>query len=126
METRERVRFAVVISRQTLEDWTIYVTADSREDACEQADAIVSNCMFPEFEMIESDYHFGANPIDAWHTRNRPERTMASRWSAASASTRCCGPAWPWTTPGIEPARPSRVPGFTHPQRRACLLVNLE
>ena len=67
METRERARFAVVITRDTLEDWTIYVTADSREDACEQADAIVSNCMFPEFEMIESDYHFDANPIDAWH-----------------------------------------------------------
>ena len=67
METRERARFAVVITRDTLEDWTIYVTADSREDACEQADAIVSTCMFPEFEMIESDYHFDANPIDAWH-----------------------------------------------------------
>lgn len=67
METRERARFAVVITRDTLEDWTIYVTADSREDACEQADAIISNCMFPEFEMIESDYHFDANPINAWH-----------------------------------------------------------
>jgi hypothetical protein len=67
METRERARFAVVITRDTLEDWTIYVTANSREDACEQADVIVSNCQFPEFEIIESDYHFDANPIDAWH-----------------------------------------------------------
>ena len=77
METRETARFAVVISRETLEDWTIFVTADSREDACEQADAIVSTCMFPEFEMIESDYHFDANPIDAWH---HAEPTRADHW----------------------------------------------
>ena len=120
METRETARFAVVISRETREDWTISVTADSREDACEQADAIVANCMFPEFEMIESDYHFDANLIDAWHhAESRPERTMAARWSAASASTRCSGPAWPWTAAGTDPARPSRGPGSTHHPRNA-------
>ena len=119
METRETARFAVVISRETLEDWTIFVTADSREDACEQADAIVSTCMFPEFEMIESDYHFDASPIDAWHHAEPTRADMVPRWSAASASTRCCGPAWPRTTQGTEPATPSRVPGSTHHPRSA-------
>ena len=111
METRERARFAVVITRDTLEDWTIYVTADSREDACEQADAIVSNCMFPEFEMIESDYHFDANPIDAWH---HAEPTRAD--DGGEMVCRLCLNKVQWTgmavdDPGTEPARPSRVPG---------------
>ena len=67
MSDRGKARFAVVITKETVEDWTVYISADSREEACEKADHIVSNCMFPEFEIVESEYHLDASPVDAWH-----------------------------------------------------------
>ena len=120
-EHARQARFAVVISRETLEDWTIYVTADSRKDACEQVDAIVSTCMFPEFEMIESDYHFDANPIDAWHYAEPTRVDDGGEMVCRLCLNKVLWTGWPRTTQGTAPATPSRGPPDTqhHPRRAA-------
>jgi len=72
--------------------------------------------MFPEFEMIESDYHFDANPIDAWH---QAEPTRVDDWG--DMVCRLCLNKVQWTGMAADDPRnratPSRVPGSTHHPR---------
>jgi hypothetical protein len=67
MARRKEARFAVVVTKETVEEWTLYVSADSLEGASETADEIVQNCMFPDYEVVHSEYSLDAKPIDAKH-----------------------------------------------------------
>ena len=67
MSGKQQPRFAVVITKESVEEWTVYVSADSPEEANEVADNLVQNCMFPEFEIVHSEYYLDAKPIDARH-----------------------------------------------------------
>lgn len=67
MPKKEKPRFAVVITREMVEEWTVYVSADSPEEADEAADEIFQHCSFPEFELIHSEYFLSPSPIDPRH-----------------------------------------------------------
>jgi len=60
-------RYAVVVTKDTVEEWTLYVSANSPTEASEVAGEIVANCMFPDYEIIDSEYYFDPNPIDPRH-----------------------------------------------------------
>jgi hypothetical protein len=64
---KDRARFAVVVTKETVEDWTLYVSADSPEEANEKADEIVQNCLFPDYDVIHSEYYLDPKPIDPRH-----------------------------------------------------------
>jgi hypothetical protein len=67
MSGKQAARFAVVITKESVEEWTVYVSADSPEEANEAADGLFHNCMFPEFEVVQSDYYLDATPINPRH-----------------------------------------------------------
>ncbi len=64
---RQQARYAVVVTKDTVEEWTLYVSANSPTEANEVADEIVANCMFPDYEIIDSEYYLDASPIDQRH-----------------------------------------------------------
>lgn len=68
MPGKEKPRFSVVITRESVEEWTVYVSADSEGEANEAADELVQSCTFPDFELIHSEYFLDANPISPRHT----------------------------------------------------------
>jgi hypothetical protein len=49
---RHVARYAVEVTKESVEEWTLYVSANSPKEANEAADEIVQNCMFPEYEFI--------------------------------------------------------------------------
>lgn len=63
---RER-RFRVVITRELLEEWAIYVSAHSPGEATELAEAAMWDTVLPEFEIVDSEYYLDAQPIDPKH-----------------------------------------------------------
>ena len=65
--SKSQARFAVEITKETVEEWTVYVSADSPLEANEAAEEIFENCMFPEFEIVHSEYSLTPSPIDARH-----------------------------------------------------------
>lgn len=67
MNKKQQARFAVEITKETVEEWTVYVSADSPLEANEAAEEIFENCMFPEFEIVHSEYSLTPSPIDARH-----------------------------------------------------------
>jgi hypothetical protein len=67
MAGTKQARFAVVVTKETVEEWTLYVSAASLEEATEAADNIVQNCMFPDYEVIYSEYSLDPEPIDTKH-----------------------------------------------------------
>jgi hypothetical protein len=67
MAGTKQARFAVVVTKETVEEWTLYVSADSLEEASEAADDIVQNCMFPDYEVVHSEYSLDPRPIEAKH-----------------------------------------------------------
>jgi hypothetical protein len=64
---KQPTRYAVEVTKESVEEWTLYVSANSPEEANEAADEIVQNCMFPEYELVHSEYYLDATPIDARH-----------------------------------------------------------
>jgi len=66
-EKTQQARFAVLITKETVEEWSVYVSADSPKEANEVADELYSNCVFPEFEIVHSEYFLEPSPIDARH-----------------------------------------------------------
>lgn len=64
---KQQVRYAVVVTKDTIEEWTLYVSADSPTEASEAA-GVVSNCMFPDYEVVHSEYYFDPSPIDPRHS----------------------------------------------------------
>ncbi|MGH2631729.1 MAG: hypothetical protein ACRDHI_14385, partial [Actinomycetota bacterium] len=47
--------------------WTLYVSAGSPEEANEAADEVVQHCMFPEYDIVHSEYYLDPKPIDPRH-----------------------------------------------------------
>jgi hypothetical protein len=66
-ESSGQSRSEVVVTKETIEDWTLYVTAGSSEEAHDAADEIVQHCAFPEYEVIHSEYYLDAKPINPRH-----------------------------------------------------------
>ena len=64
---KQQARYAVVVTKDTVEEWTLYVSANSPTEANEVADEIVANCMFPDYEVVHSEYYFDPRPIDPRH-----------------------------------------------------------
>ena len=65
--TKQPARYAVVVKKETVEEWTLYVSASSPAEANEAADEIVQHRMFQEYEIVHSEYFLDANPIDPRH-----------------------------------------------------------
>lgn len=70
--TKQPARYAVVITKETVEEWTLYVSAASPAEANEAADEIVLQYMFPEYEIVHSEYYLDATPIDPRHAVEPP------------------------------------------------------
>jgi hypothetical protein len=64
---KRMARYAVEVTKESVEEWTLYVSANSPKEANEAADEIVQNCMFPEYELIHSEYYLDARPINPRH-----------------------------------------------------------
>jgi hypothetical protein len=64
---KQQARYAVVVTKDTVEERTLYVSANSPTEASEAAGEIVANCMFPEYEVVHSEYYFDPGPIDRRH-----------------------------------------------------------
>lgn len=64
---QQQARYAVVVTKHTVEEWTLYVSANSPTEASEAAGEIVANCMFPDYEIVHSEYYFDPNPVDPRH-----------------------------------------------------------
>ena len=63
----QQARYTVVVTKDTVEEWTLHVSANSPTEATEAADEIVLNCMFPDYEIVHSEYYLEASPIDPRH-----------------------------------------------------------
>jgi hypothetical protein len=67
MNKEPQARFAVLITKESVEEWTVYVSAESCEEANDVADDLHLDCSFPEFEIVHSEYTVDASPIDPRH-----------------------------------------------------------
>lgn len=108
MNGKQQARFAVLITRESVEEWTVYVSADSPQEANEAADDIVQNCMFPEYETTYSEYFLEATPIDPRHAVE-PTRVDENQGMVCAACLRTVE----WT--GIAADDPENRSGKTIP-----------
>lgn len=59
---KQQARYAVVVTKDTVEEWTLYLSANSPTEASEAADEIVSTCMFPDYEVVHFEYYLDPSP----------------------------------------------------------------
>lgn len=60
-------RFRVVITREMVEEWAMYVSAHSATEATELAERSMWATVLPEFDVIDAEYYLDARPIDPKH-----------------------------------------------------------
>jgi len=105
---QQQARYAVVVTKDTVEEWTLYVSADSPTDASEAAGEIVANCTFRAYEVIHSEYYLDPRPIDPRHTAE-PIRLDAAQGMVCAV----CLKTVEWT--GIAADDPDNRSGKTIP-----------
>lgn len=66
MPRKRKPRFEVVIRRESIEEWKVYVSAGSPGEANEAAQELIDHC-FPEFDLVHAEYYLEPRPIDVRH-----------------------------------------------------------
>lgn len=89
-----------------MEEWTVYVTAGSPDEASEIAETTMWETSLPEFDIIDSEYYLDAGPIDPEH---RVEPTRVDGLEGVVCAV-CLTPA-EWT--GASADDPTNASGMT-------------